>query len=461
MEMLTDLYPYQSVGVDKLSHLKVGALYMDMGTGKTRTALELIKRRYDAGKITQVLWLCPYSFSFDLPELLSEHVTGIDGIFKICGIESLSSSVRLNVELRKYVNSAPTYLIIDESLLIKNPMAYRSQNIIALSKYCPYKIILNGTPISRNAADLFSQWYALDWRILGYQSYWSFAANHLEFDPKYPGRVTRALNVDYLAAKIAPYTFEVRKEDVLPNLPPRNISTYYFRLTDEQYAHYLDVSEQLLFSIEESRPETIYRLFGALQAITSGFALSIPDVGKIVSYVMYPADQNPRIQALLSSLDDFGDEQVIIYCKYTQEIYDIVSLLNKRNPGCAIPYCGELSPKQRHKNKTLFKTGAAQYFVANKSCARFGLNLQFCWNAIFYNNDWDWATRIQAEDRIYRIGQNHAVKIIDILAENTIDETIDKCLRGKSSLAASFRDAVRKRGNTVKALQGMIHGGAI
>lgn len=55
MEFITGLFPYQEEAVEKLSHVKVGALYMEMGTGKTRTALELIKRRLDAGKVEQAL----------------------------------------------------------------------------------------------------------------------------------------------------------------------------------------------------------------------------------------------------------------------------------------------------------------------------------------------------------------------------------------------------------------------
>ena len=171
MEFKTELFPYQKIGADKLGKVKVGALYMEMGTGKTRTALELAKRRLDAGKVSQILWLCPYSVQMDLPELLAEHASGFEDIIKIAGIESLSSSQRLVDELIQYVSSAKTFLIVDESLLVKNPDAYRTKNVLRISKLCSYKLILNGTPISKNIADLFSQWYILDWRILGYRSW--------------------------------------------------------------------------------------------------------------------------------------------------------------------------------------------------------------------------------------------------------------------------------------------------
>lgn len=438
MTLKTELYPYQNEAVKKLTNVKIGALYMEMGTGKTRTALELIKIRLDAAKVKQVLWLCPFSCVKDLPELLSEHVSDFLHICKIVGIESLSTSVRINEELDKYVSSAPTYLIVDESLLVKNPQAYRTRNIIRLSQKCEYKLILNGTPISRNIADLFAQWYILDWRVLGYRSYWSFSANHLEFDKAKPNKLVRAHNVEYLTRKIAPYTYEMSKS--ILSLPPKKYHHKTFCMTVEQDEHYQDVMCHLLSQVDDFRPETIYKLFGALQAITSGFAVK-EEHGHLVRHVMYSPENNPRINALLHTLSNIGEEQAVVYCKFTQEIYDILSVLGD----AALPFYGDMSPRKRQLNKNAFRDGKAKYLVANKSCAQFGLNLQFCSNEVFYNNDWDWGTRVQAEDRLHRVGQKSAVHIYDIIASDSIDNTILQCLEHKESLADKFKSAIHDK----------------
>lgn len=451
MEFITGLFPYQEEAVEKLSHVKVGALYMEMGTGKTRTALELIKRRLDAGKVEQALWLCPYSTVRSMPELVAEHVCGAD-IIMFAGIESLSNSERIFNNLKQYVEERPTYLIVDESLLVKNPYAYRTKNVISISNKCKYKLILNGTPTSKNIADLYAQWYVLDWRILGYQSFWSFSANHLEFDPDRPGRVVRAHNTDYLAYKIAPYTYEVEKKDVL-SLPHKLYKTKHFRLTDEQDDHYDKISEELVGLIDERRPETIYRLLSATKAITSGFAIRLDGYHSSRLRMYQPCD-NPRIQALMDVLLEIGDAQAVIYCQFTQEIDDIVSILGDK----AIQFHGELSQKVRQENKNLFKAGEKQYLVANKSCAQFGLNLQFCHNEVFYNNDWDWGTRQQAEDRLHRVGQDHDVHIYDIVAEYTVDVTVMRCLEKKEDIAGLFKAAVRKN-NKKTALNTLLRGG--
>ena len=73
MILKTNLLRYQREAYDKLCGLKIGALYMEMGTGKTRTALELIKHRIDQGKINHVIWLCPCSIKGDIRAGIAQH----------------------------------------------------------------------------------------------------------------------------------------------------------------------------------------------------------------------------------------------------------------------------------------------------------------------------------------------------------------------------------------------------
>ena len=58
-KLTTTAYAHQRAAIEKLSQLKVGALFMDMGTGKTRTALELIWLRRK--RIVKCVWCCPVS----------------------------------------------------------------------------------------------------------------------------------------------------------------------------------------------------------------------------------------------------------------------------------------------------------------------------------------------------------------------------------------------------------------
>lgn len=446
MKLNTELLEYQEQAVKKLNKIKVGALFMEQGTGKTITALELIRLRLEAGKINRVIWLCPCSVKKSLSREIVKHSP--DELLQnivICGIETLSSSIRANSLLLEMVKIYNCYLVVDESLLVKNHMAIRTRNITRLSERCTYKLILNGTPISRNAADLFSQFYILDWRILGYKSYWSFSENHINFDDKIPDRIVSCRNVDYLTNKIAPYTYEVKKSDCL-KLPDKKYHISYFDLTDEQEEHYADVAERLFMGLDEYKPHTLYRLFSGLQAVTSGFYVTFikdSENTKIQPFFNNPED-NPRIQQMLKNINGDGTKQ-IIFCKYKKEIDDVIFILNKKYGfDCAVRFDGEASNKVRQENLRRFEKDA-MFLVANKACGCFGLNLQFCNNVVYYNNDWDYATKQQSEDRVHRIGQTKDVINTDICASCTLDERILECLYKKELLLNHFKKDLKSK----------------
>lgn len=448
IELKTGLFPHQARAVEKLLPIKVGALYMEMGTGKTRTALEMIKRRQEAGKIDRVLWLCPCSVKTSLRADIKKHAEGALSFIAIHGIESLSSSVSLYAALDHFIASGKTMLVVDESNLVKNSAAIRTQRITRLARGCAYRLLLNGTPISNNEADLYAQWYLLDWRILGYRSYWSFAANHLEFDHRFQSRIRRVLNVDYLADKIAPYSYTVKKADCL-SLPGKRALKAGFSLTPGQRAHYESTMRAFLGTFAERgggiSDIAIYRTFIALQAVTSGHKmLSAPEESIRHGPMFDSLYENPRIQCLKKVLKRAG-EKVVIWVKFTHELFDIQKILQEEygRDSTALFYGGI---SQRCRQQELERFGAsARFLIANKSCAGYGLNLQYCHTAVYYNNDWSWATRAQSEDRLHRLGQAHDVEIVDIYAEDTIDQRILACLERKENLAERFRSELKRR----------------
>lgn len=447
MTTKTVLLPHQAAAVDKLRRLKVGALYMEQGTGKTRTALELVKIRLDAGKIDRVLWLCPCSVKKNLALDIRKHADVEQDIITICGIETLSGSVVTANTLLEMVKSRKVMLIVDESALVKNAAALRTQRITLLASYCKYKIILNGTPVSNNEADLFAQWFILDWRILGYRSWYTFSSNHLEFDEKYKEKIVNVKNVHYITDRIAPYTFQIRKSECL-KLPEKENFIRYFDLTEAQSAHYTDVVERFLelvaLSEDTGNSAFISKLLTALQEVASGKRiLSEPtDPLKHEAFFADP-EENPRIKTLTETIAETNGEKAVIWCRYSMEISDVLDVL-ARHGWSAVRFDGSVTQKHRQENLELF-AGNVRFLVANKTCAGYGLNLQFCRNAIYYSNDWSWGTRAQAEDRLHRIGQNQTVRLWDICANHTLDERILDCLARKGNLVDEFKKALKKR----------------
>jgi len=452
ISLKTKPLPHQKKAVEKLSKIKIGALYMEQGTGKTRTALDLIQRRLVMQKVNAVLWLCPCSVIQNLKDDIAYHLleNKVPDEIQIFGIESLSSSQRLYFKLLHFVTNQKVYLIVDESNLIKNKDAIRTKRITELASKCSYKLILNGTPVSKNEADMFSQWYLLDWRILGYRSYYSFAANHLEFGTKtLPNgekvtdyeKIRRVLNVNYLTEKIAPYTYQCKKEECL-KLPPKKYHKIPVSLDYDQYEEYGRVKYLYLDSVDELQSATIYKLFTALQHVVSGNrVLSWPDEPMRTSPFFKKYSENPRIYELKKLMENtIKDKKCIIFAKYQTEISDIAKMLADMGLSYVL-FTGQINPRQRQENKKDFED-KVQFFLANKSCGAYGLNLQICYNIIYYSNDFDLATRLQSEDRVHRIGQEHEVNIYDIYVEHTIDDFILDCLTKKENLVKRFKKEI-------------------
>jgi len=76
-----------------------------------------------------------------------------------------------------------------------------------------------GIPCLIGVVDLYAQMRFLAPDILGYSSFYSFSRNHLEYHPDYPGMIVAAHNTEWLAAKIAPFVYQVTKEEAGLDLP--------------------------------------------------------------------------------------------------------------------------------------------------------------------------------------------------------------------------------------------------
>ena len=137
---------------------------MDAGTGKTKVAIDIV----NSSPCDAVFWFAPLS-TIRLNNIQDEVEK--QGGFKIparyVGIESIGQSDRiyLNVieEIKKFDNP---FIVVDESLKIKNAEAKRTKKLLEIGKLAEYKLILNGTPLSKNLLDVWSQMEFLSPKIL-------------------------------------------------------------------------------------------------------------------------------------------------------------------------------------------------------------------------------------------------------------------------------------------------------
>lgn len=245
----------QSNAINHLKTKKIGALFKSPGTGKTRTAIELIKQ-VDSDYI---LWLAP--FKSVNPKIKSSGIKSevekwhkFDDI-DFYAIESIGMSDRVYLEvLKKLESKSNPFIVVDESLLIKNSDAKRTQRLLDLSHLAEYKLILNGTPFSRDLTDIWSQMAFLSQKILN--------MSNAEFENtfcektiiKKNGKITNEFvsgyaNIDYLHHLIKPFIYE---SDLVLDINVQHININYY-LSDELKKEYNRIKEHFLCdeSLEE------------------------------------------------------------------------------------------------------------------------------------------------------------------------------------------------------------------
>ena len=469
MNLKTELLPHQIPAVEKMIKTTIGGLFMDMGLGKSRTSFELVYRRLN--RIDKVVYFCPVSLKITVYEEIKKHTdcTNSDiyvfgdktrertmpkALWYIIGIESMSSSTRMVLAANKLITSK-TFVILDESSYIKGHDSKRTTRITAMSKRSKYRLELTGTPTSQGVVDLYPQMYFLSPKILGYNSFYSFAANHLEYSDKFPGRIVRSHNLEYLAAKIAPYVYQITKEECL-DLPKKLYETRYFHMTDEQAHEYHLAKEEFLAELdrEDFNSTSIFRMFTALQEIVCGFwNYRVKGKMKLFEFRHY------RMETFMDAVADIPDDRkIIVWAKFMYDIRGIVKALSdKYGEDSIAQFHGGIKEKDRPAQVELFR-GPARFFVSNPKCGGHGLTLNESHFAIFYNNGFKYNERLQAEDRFHRIGQEHDVTYIDIQCSGSIDDRINKALSDKEDAATSFRQEVEKSQSDKGKLRELIKG---
>ena len=121
----------QEEAFKKLSKLKVGMLAMEMGTGKTKVALDLMASKKH--KVDYMLWVCPFSIK---SEIEAERIKWHPELnIEIVGVETISSSDRTYLALLEKLKTHKTFIVVDESLKIKNADAKRTERILKFGEY--------------------------------------------------------------------------------------------------------------------------------------------------------------------------------------------------------------------------------------------------------------------------------------------------------------------------------------
>ena len=461
----TKPYEHQKDALKKCWNKEAFAIFAEMGTGKTKIALDNACILYNRGKIDRLLVVAPKGAYMNWVDLeIPTHVPDYINTKVLAWKPSTSAKYKaqlkdimdlsdyrlkimvMNVEAfstKKGLNFAKLFLIgkalmiVDESTTIKNPQAKRTKSMLLLAKEAKYRRIMTGSPVTQSPMDLWSQMDFLDPEILGQSSFYAFrtryavmiTANAAGGTHKFQ-KIVKFRNLEQLGKLVSPHSYRILKKDCL-DIPDKIFTKRDIELSEEQQKAYQEMKSNAMTILKDKSMTAVNVLTQLirLHQITCGHMKT--DDNEVIEL------RNNRLNELMQILGETTGK-VIIWANYIYDIHAIEKAVKEefgRNSYCT--YYGATKAEDRQKCIYDFQNSKndCRFFIGNTQTGGYGITLTAASTVIYYSNNYDLEKRIQSEDRAHRIGQKNKVLYIDLVAKGTVDEKIIQSLRNKVNIA--------------------------
>lgn len=465
-EYKTKPFQHQDEAIKESWFKEFYALFMEMGTGKSKVAIDNIGMLYERELVDAALIIAPKGvydnwvkgeipthlpdriqrdvlrwepkktkgFGKRVDDFIMDDFIGVK-IF-VMNIEALSTARGAGTAGRFLVQNPKNIVVVDESTTIKNRKAARTKNLQVLQKYAKYRRILTGSPITKSPMDLFSQCSFLEEKALGYNSYFAFQNRYAIVRQQKMGQrsfqeIVGYRRLDELNEKLVQFSKRILKSECL-DLPDKLYTKRYVALTDEQKRLYDQMKDMALAMLEDGELATttsVLTQIMRLQQISCGHFT--PDVGETRSL------QSNRLDELLNITEELQGK-CIIWASYTHDIQRIYSALRDCfGPEAVALYYGDTAQDMRQETVDRFQDlkDPLRFFVGQPRTGGYGITLTAATTVIYFSNSYDLEIRLQSEDRAHRIGQKNPVTYIDLVSPDTLDEKILNALKSKVNLA--------------------------
>ena len=460
----TEPYEHQKDALKKCWNKEAFAIFAEMGTGKTKIALDNACILYNKGKIDRLLVVAPKGTYMnwvdqEIPTHIPDYIEKEVLAWKPTNSEKYKAELRkfrefdyklkifvMNVEALSTVKGlkqaelfliGKSMMIVDESTTIKNPQAKRTKNILALAKESKYRRILTGSPVTQSPMDLWAQMDFLDPEILGQSSFYAFRTKYAVMitataaggTHKYQ-KIVKFRNLKQLGQAVSPHSYRILKKDCL-DLPEKSFVKREVELSDEQKQAYAEmkVNATTMLKGQSATALNVLTQLIRLHQITCGHMKT--DDGEIINL------KNSRLNELMQILGETTGK-VIIWANYVHDILNIERAIKDEYGSTSYcTYYGATKSEDRQKCIKKFQepSNPVRFFIGNTQTGGYGITLTEASTVIYYSNNYDLEKRIQSEDRAHRIGQKNPVLYIDLVAKGTVDEKIIQSLRNKINIA--------------------------
>jgi hypothetical protein len=457
----------QQEALDKMDGQEAFALFMAMRTGKTKVTLDDFGRLELAQKARNLMVIAPGGvyrtwqeqindhFSEDLRQRTAVHVwesgpnqTQRKALERWRAISDRPRALLINIEALSVVEearrlsleflaSAPNVTAVDESTGIKTASAKRTKFINGkLAQHATIRRILCGLPTPKDPLDLYGQMEFLNWRILGFRSYFAFRARYaIMVQTEIGGRMIPLVrgfrDLDDLQRRIEPYSFRATLADCY-DAPAKDYGFWDVELTAEQAKAYREMDQ-----------------FATTQLSSGNFATSTVIVAKILKQHQilcgHVRDElgnfhdlaENRTRTIVDRLQEY-DGKAVVWVAYDRDIYKMVDALKKAygDESVARFWGGNQSTREAEEHR--FKHDpTCRWMVATASAGGKGREWSVADLIIYHSATVNLDHQAQSEDRPQAVGKTRPVSYIFCRVPKTIEPKFIAAVRNKMDLSAA------------------------
>lgn len=428
--------------------------FLEMGLGKTSLVLNDYVDRY-AGDFPTICTVCPNSFKGDWAAAPAD--CGLDfstslwprDDFKTGTVSRPHVNV-INFEavrssgydaVKAVIDRTPTVFIVDESSAIKNFQSSTARAVLDLSKRVKMARLLNGTPMTQDVTDLFTQLKCLG-ELNGMNPY-AFRNRFAVLGGYMGKKITGVKNEDELHRIQDRCSFRALKKD-WSDLPEKIYHPLHLEMTNNQRKHYREMLQDFYTMVQgdEFTADMVITQQDKLRQVVSGLIMS-GDNFKLID----PIGENPKVRAA-SDIVETGSGKLIVVHFYRQMGFEILEHFKKKgfNPAYIR---GGMKPEalicEKHKfnNDPTCRVIVCQIQSSYQAHTLLGgEGNDRCHLTYFHDQTFSLLQRAQMEDRNHRGAQDRAVLYYDPIM-SPIDQAQVDAITKKKDMASLVVDAVR------------------
>lgn len=436
-----NLYPYQKEGIRFAAKAGKAIIADEMGLGKTIQAIGTAELLRKEGLIGSVLVLCPTSLKYqwrsEIKKFTNAEVFVIEGShlkrkeaynrpepYKIISYNSAANDIKILGSLQTDM------LIMDEVQRLKN---WNTQISRAARKIeSDYSVILSGTPLENKLDELYSIVEFVDNFRLA--PYYLFKDKHIITDET--GKVLGYKNLNDIGKKLSDILIRRRKKDVKLQMPERSDKNLFIPMTNEQKGMHQEWQNQVRLLVLK------WRKMHFLSDKDRKRLLLFLSQMRMVCDSSYILDQKTRydtkVDECVNIISEEG-EKVVVFSQWERMTRLIAKELEKKEIGFEYLHGGVPSEKRKNLVDNFMNEPSSRVFLSTDAGST-GLNLQSAATIINIDLPWNPAVLEQRIGRIYRLGQQNNIQVINLVTPYSIEEEMLGKLRFKTSMFEGVLD---------------------